>query len=137
MDEWKINSRLPGLFNQKILMVVAFILLSKTLISHLKCMWQIRIFEFLFIFTLVCTGTPLQTWKILNLFPALDYRHAAGTHMLHMKCFHASQMAAAALQPRPASPHLACISSHILSSGMLLGYHAWLGAEKWGQRATA
>lgn len=90
-------------------------------------------FSFFFFFQF----RPLQARKILNLVPASNCRHAAGTHMLHMKCFHASQMAAAALQSGPASPHLACISSHILSLGMLLGYHAWLGAEKWGQWATA
>jgi len=49
-----------------------------------------------------------------------------------------SQMAAAALKFRLVSPHLACISSHILpgvKSGTFLGHHSWLGPNKWVQKA--
>lgn len=60
--------------------------------------------------------------------------------MLHMQQFPLSQMAAAALQFRPVSPHLACISIHIFPCvkwGTFLGDRAWLGPNKWVQRAIA
>lgn len=60
--------------------------------------------------------------------------------MLQASICHMSQMkylAAAALKSCLVSPHLACISSHILPSGTIFGHHAWLGSYNRVQKATA
>lgn len=68
-------------------------------------------------------------------------RTCSSNNMLHIKCIPVTQMAAAALQfCLVSSPHLACISSHILpdvKTGTFLGHCAWLGPNKWAQKAIA
>lgn len=71
---------------------------------------------------------------------AIRLKTCSNTHMLHIKYFPMSQMAAPTLKFCLVTPYLACISGHILpgvKSGTFLYHHAWLGPNNWLQKAMA